>query len=102
MGASELATADGYYSTPLCVNIFVTPPQAYWLETTVPTEGDPVQKQGHVGCEVRYTVAAADPNYRVAIIVSESTPLPPGATLVTISEQVRLLILFARCKHVHT
>lgn len=87
LGASVRATPDGYYNNPMCVNIFVAPPQPYWLNTTVPTEGTPVQKLGHVGCEIRYTVAAADPAYRVAIIVSPTTRLPLGASIFTISTQ---------------
>uniref|UniRef100_A0A7S0WBU6 LysM domain-containing protein n=1 Tax=Hemiselmis tepida TaxID=464990 RepID=A0A7S0WBU6_9CRYP len=85
VGASRSATPQGFYGDPLCVNLRVIPPMPYWNNYTVATDNataGPAEKLGHVGCDIRYAIAATDPRYDMAIELDPSTPLPPGASLI--------------------
>jgi len=87
-GASDKSTSHGYYGPEHCVIINVTAPNPTWDVGTVPTVSG-ANKLAHVGCEIRWKVAATDANgYTMHVQVAEDTPLPDGARMVPVTTGV--------------
>mmetsp|Transcript_14820 Transcript_14820/g.35167 ORF Transcript_14820/g.35167 Transcript_14820/m.35167 type:complete len:1205 (-) Transcript_14820:500-4114(-) len=89
LGASDRSVDGGFYGPEHCVKIQVVSPMPVWDPESVPTEAG-AERLGHVGCQVRWMVAAEEQNnYTMRVELVDGYSLPDGAVLEDIQEGSR-------------